>query len=168
MSKFFFDPEQKKETTLKPPFEVEPGSFFDVLQKAGVVKSADGDEKIGVESEGQMTRLETPYLIIEFGTYKEDYSIHVEPCHIKKNLASTYQVEEAVSRMMKLLAVAIPQTLQVDIYLPREDWKRKVISMVLRKAAAVWNFDQKSIEEKVLPEMFKQVQEVILNGKAVS
>jgi hypothetical protein len=155
---FFFDPETKVE-----PTKSQSGTFFSTLEEAGVIQSAD-QESMPIEKEGEMSVLKTQFLILEFGSYKDDYSLHIEPCHDKKNLDSPYKVELAVVEALKLLRPATGD-IRIDVYLPKEEWKKKIISLVVRGAMKSWYFNQVEFEASVPSAVFDAVQHVIMHGK---
>lgn len=170
---FFFDEEKQKVVEPKPV-----GEFFTALQNIGLIHDAPlpffdeakkaeaevaaGKGTLGTQIRGQMKKMATGVLEIEYGTYDNDYSIHITPVHEKKNLRNDAHVEEALKAAILAIVPHVPQSVHVDIFPPRPDWKMKVISFVLRDGINAWNLDIKQLEEVAIPAMFKAVQEVIL------
>lgn len=139
----------------------EPLPFFDEAKKAEAEVVA-GEGTLGTQVRGQMKKMATGVLEIEYGTYDNDYSIHITPVHEKKNLRNDVHVEEALKAAILALVPHVPQSVHVDIFPPRPDWKMKVISFVLRDGINAWNLDIKQLEEVAIPAIFNAVQEVIL------
>lgn len=156
---FFFDPEPA--TTQTPRETVGSSSFFDALKGAGIIQSPDSDA-LPFETEGKMEELKTEYLIFAYGTYKDDYSIHIEPCHPKKNLSTPVKVELAIVEALKLIRPHVSDSMRIDVFLPRSEWERKVISIVLRGGAKAFGFRKDVFEEETPQQIFMKVQEVIL------
>lgn len=156
---FFFDPEPA--TTTSPRPTVGSGLFFDALKNAGVVQ--DADAAMPVKADGEMKEKATRYLIIEYGIYQNDYSLHLTPCDERKNLDTPTKVELAVVAALQVIKPLVPDQMRIDVYLPREDWKMKVVSVVIRGAATSWNFNPKAFEEGAVLPLFDAVQKVILS-----
>lgn len=172
--KFFFEEDA-------PKAEVKPstgGGFFDALKQTGIVheqpanfdaalerakNTEDKSGTMGVELEAEMKVIENQLVRIEYGVYQKNYAIHITPVNDKKNLRTDDQVKRAIEETAKILNSTVPYTMRVNIFMPRPDWKKKVISFVIENAASTWNFDQKKVESRI-PDIHQAIQLVITKG----
>jgi hypothetical protein len=157
---FFFDPEPG--VIDRPGVTEGSSTFFNALKDAGIVQDASEDPT-QITIEGSMKEKESQIVHIEFGTCKDDYSLHITPIHDKRNLDTKYKVELAIVEAIKLIVPTLPPSFHVDVYKPRDDWQMKVISIVIRKAARAWNFEKLEFERTVIPAIVTAVEKVIMS-----
>jgi len=163
--KFFFesDPAAEKPWDNLPPPE-HADTFFSTLQSAGIIQDApmeDMEEK-KVAATASMKMVESKVLTLEYGTYQNNYAIHLTPIHPRKNLENDQDVKQAMYYLASILNEYVPHEVQVNLFLPRPDWKMKVVSAVVQNGATVWNFDRKRLEEEGIPRIFEAVEKVIM------
>jgi hypothetical protein len=165
--KFFFEADnQSEEYSLSSQEHAD--SFFSTLQAAGIIQEAplkDLDEQ-KVEADAAMRKVENKVLCVEYGTYQANYAIHITPTHPQKNLKSQADVERALWELVKILHDYVPQTVQVDLFLPRKDWQMKVISAVIKDWEQAWALDIKKLEEEGIPALFQGVEKVIMEVRS--
>ena len=163
--KFFFEADAGTEDFTLTPQE-HADTFFNTLQSAGIIQESPVEDLTAkkVEPEGVMKKLESKILSIEYGTYQDNYSVHLTPVHPTKNLKDDESVKKALKELVVTLNEYVPQTLRVDIFMPRPDWKMKVISAVVIDGAKTWNFNLKSLEEEGIPKIFAAVEKVIMSS----
>lgn len=182
MGRFFFDGDDDgsliPESMPKPTVGDAKSPFF-TMGEAGLVEGVvpnffdaevaarDTNNKEGtaaVEVQAQMKKMKTVYLEIDYGTYQNNYAVHITPVHEKKNIATEKQVQQVLHAAILALNEVVPYQVKVLIHPPRPEWKLKVISFVIEGATKAWNFDQAALEAKVIPKMFEEVQKIILKG----
>lgn len=152
--KFFF--EQEEEDT-KPSEDKE---FFFMLKEAGIVQQP-GDKPQDISADAVMKQVSTKLVAVEYGTYQDNYAVHVTPVHPRKNLDES-KVEDAIRQLILVMHEYVPQTLQVKIYPPRADWQMKVISFVIEGGATAWNFDVAEFESSGIPKIQMAMEKVIM------
>lgn len=164
--KFFFEPDESSEDSgLTTPEQA--NTFFDTLREAGIIKEnpADDMEVKQVSVTGTRDKLETRVVLVEYGIYNNDYSIHITPTHSVKNLASDSEVRQLLMKVIPVVNEYVPTTLQVDLFLPRTDWKMKVISLVIKGGASAWNLDTDRIAKECAPRILALSDEFIMGKK---
>lgn len=165
-TKFFFEPDTQAGHDSGLTTEEHADTFFSTLVDAGIIKdSADDDfETKTAEAQAFMRRLESSLLQLDFGTYQDNYAIHITPIHPKKNLSTDLLVKRALKELVLVMNEYVPYTCQVNLFLPRSEWKMKVISAVVVGGATAWNFDQTKFDDEAAPKIFKAVEKVIQQG----
>jgi len=161
--KFFFEADEpNSEYSLTS--EEHANTFFSTLQSAGIIQDSpleDFEEK-KVAADAAMSKKESKVLLMEYGTYQDNYAVHVTPIHAKKNLETPQQIKQALYHLASILNEYVPHEVQVNLFLPRDDWQMKVVSAVVLNGANVWNFDKKRLEEEGIPRIFDAIEKVIL------
>ena len=99
---------------------------------------------------------------MEYGPHEDHYAVHVIPTHPQRNLSNENMVKAALKELVVILNEYVPTSLQVDLFLPRDDWKMKVLTAKVRDGLKAWNFDVKKLEEEGVPRIFEAVEKVIL------
>lgn len=169
MTKFFFEPDE----TEKPQND----SFFSALEAVGVIQTHANSDQVqnflaGGEQEAEslasMKRLDSRVVSIEYGTYRDNYAIHVTPVHPQKNLATDAHVRLALKELVLIMNEYVPYTLQVELFLPRDDWKMKVISAVVKNAAGAWNFDTEKFDTDAIPRIHTAIEAICMGSFAKS
>jgi hypothetical protein len=162
--KFFFEADnQSEEYSLTSQEHAD--TFFNTLQSAGIIQTAPLED-LGAkkaEPEGEMKRMENKLLCIEYGTYQENYAIHISPVHAQRNFKDDLAVKRALKELVLVLNEHVPHEVQVKLFLPQPDWKMKVISSVVVDGAKTWNFNYKKLEEEGIPKLFQAIEKVILS-----
>lgn len=165
MTKFFFEPDDTEVTTND--------GFFNALEAAGVIQTHANSDQVqsflaggerGAEPVASMKRSESRLVSIEYGTYHDNYAIHVTPTHAHKNLATDTQARQALKELVLIMNEYVPYTLQVELFLPRDDWKMKVISAVVKNAAAAWNFDAEKFDREAIPRIHAAVEAICMGS----
>lgn len=161
--KFFFE-EDKQDQTQALPADEHASSFFSTLQAAGIIQEAVGEDlkEKKIEADASMNKMENKVLCVEYGTYQNTYAIHITPVHPQKNLKTDKEVEKAVWELVKIMKLYVPQSVHIDLFLPRKDWKMKVISAVIKDWEKDWAFDVNKLEGEGIPTLFKEVEKVIM------
>jgi hypothetical protein len=160
--KFFFE----ADPAAKSPglsWQEHAETFFSTLQDTGVVKESNLDlsEKTAA-IDGEMKTSSSKLVQIEYGTYQNNYAVHITPIHPARNLRSEDSVKQAVYVLAKTLNEHVPYSSTVNLFLPRPDWKVKVISAVILEGAKTWNLDIKKLEREAIPKIMQEVEKVIL------
>lgn len=157
--KFFFEPDDPS------PDQASTDTFFSALKEAGVIQNPSFDmEPKPAEMDASIKQMSSQVLLLEYGPYQKNYAIHITPIHERKHLKNDAAVRKALFELVTILNEFVPYTVQVDLHLPRSDWKMKVISAVIKDAAAAWNFDSDKLEKDGLPRIFKAIEKIILEG----
>jgi hypothetical protein len=163
VTKFFFEPDEAQAP--------QNDSFFDALESAGVIQTSVNSNQVqsflnGGEQEAEslasMKRLDSRVLSVEYGTYRDNYAIHLTPIHPQKNLATDAHVRLALKELVLIMNEYVPYTLQVELFMPRDDWKMKVISAVIKNAAGAWNFDSEKFDLEAIPRIHAAVEAVCM------
>lgn len=139
----------------------EEKEFFFLLQEAGVVQQP-GDKPQDVASDAKMQTVSSRLISVEYGTYQENYAIHLTPVHPVKNLSTEQKVYEAMRELVLIMNEFVPQTLQVKLHPPRADWQVKVISAVIENGATAWNFDIPKFELEAIPRIQAAIEKVVM------
>lgn len=163
--KFFFEPDLSTDDSGLSNQE-NANTFFSALKDSGVIQEAPLEdlEMKRTEVLASMKKMENKYLSIEFGVYQDNYAVHVTPVNSYKNLTNDVMVKRACTELATILNEYVPYTLRVDLYLPRAEWKLKVISAVVLGGATAWNFDPGKLEAEGILKMFKAIEKIILGG----
>jgi hypothetical protein len=162
--KFFFESDETAPKELTLTSQEHADTFFSTLQGAGIIQESpheDMEEK-KIAADASMQKKESKVLVLEYGTYQDNYAIHLTPIHPRKNLENEQDVKQALYYLASILNEYVPHETQVNLFLPRADWKMKVISAVVQNGAHVWNFDKKRLEENGIPRIFEAVERVIM------
>ena len=160
-TKFFFEAD---------PAATEPGlswkehaeTFFNVLRDTGVIQTSESMEQKGVTASASMQVKSSKVLQVEFGTYQDNYAVHVTPIHPVKNIRTDGQMKAALFLLVKILNDYVPYNLQVNIHMPRADWKIKVVSAVVQGGATSWNFDRERLEREGIDRIIREIDRVLL------
>lgn len=162
--KFFFeeDPQADAESSLTSAEHSD--MFFNTLKEVANVQEHQGNEleEKQFSSLAAMKKMESKVLTMEYGTYEDNYAIHVTPIHPTVNLKTEKMVEAAMKAMVVEMNTYVPYDLQVNLWFPRPDWKLKVLSAVVEGGATAWNFDRQKLEDEGIPKIFKQIETLIL------
>ncbi len=165
MTKFFFEPDEAQAP--------QNDSFFNALESAGVIQTHSKAEQVqnflsggeqGAEPAASMKKYESRLVSIEHGTYQNNYAIHLTPIHPQKNLATDAHVKQALRELVLIMNEHVPYTLQVELFMPRDDWKMKVISAVIKNAAGAWNFDSEKFDREAIPRIHAAVEAVCMGS----
>lgn len=161
--KFFFEADTTAEDSGLNQKE-HADTFFNTLKTAGVIQDSPEDslEAKQAQADASMKKLESKVLLIEYGTYQTHYAIHITPTHPVKNLSSEPMVKKALMEFVVILNEYVPYNLQVDLFLPREDWKMKVISAKVVDGTSAWNFNVALLESVGIPRIFNTIEKIIL------
>lgn len=140
-------------------------TFFSTLQTAGIIKDSplENMEAKTVQADASMQKLENKLLQLEYGVYQENYAVHITPVHPQKNLKDNAQVNRALLELAFILKEFVPDSVHVDLFLPRKDFEMKVLSAVVRNGTKEWGFNIKEFEEKAIPKLFKAIEKVIMS-----
>ena len=160
--KFFFETDSSSEEYALSSQE-HADTFFSTLKSSGIIHdSPDNLDEQQVTADAQMQRMEGPVLHIEYGTYQENYAIHLTPVHPQRNIRDDAMVRQVLLETVPILNDYVPQSLRVDIHPPRTDWKLKVISFVINGAAKSWALNTAQLEAEGIPRIYKKVEELIM------
>ena len=164
MTRFFFEVEKPGASTETSAESA--GLFFSALKDVGIIKESDFSEESVKSAEvlGAMSRLETKLVSVEYGTYQNNYAVHVTPTHHQRNLSDDASVKRALKALVLIMNEYVPYSVQVNLYLPRDDWKMKVISAVVTDGATAWNFDHHKFSLEAVPRIAAAVENVILGN----
>ena len=162
MTKFFFD--EGPSAGKQPGAQVE--TFFSTLKETGVIREPLEEtlEAKPTEVLAAMSKLESNIVSVEYGTYQDNYAIHITPINPKRNLATDDDVKRALLSIVTIMNEYVPYNIRVDLHLPKSEWKMKVISAVVVGGASAWNFDHATFSEKAIPRIKSAVESVILGG----
>ena len=155
--KFFFDDEPDPQTVA------DNEEFFSTLVNQGTVVQAkiDLSEK-QIDVQASMKKIGSQLVTVEFGVYQENYAIHITPIHPQRNIVNDPMLKKALRRVVVVLNEFVPYTLSVQLHLPREDWKMKVVSVVIAGGATAWNLDTDKLEVDCMPRILQAVEDVIM------
>lgn len=164
--KFFFEPDTQADNDTKMTTEEHADTFFSTLVDAGFIQqNIDASfEAKTAEALASMKRLESSILQVDFGTYQDNYAVHVTPVNPKRNLSTDLALKRALKEIVLIMNEYVPFTCQVNLFLPRDEWKMKVISAVVVNGANAWNFDHSKFESEAAPKIFQAVEKVIQQG----
>lgn len=160
-NKFFFEDDnvaEKKEDS---------DIFFNTLKSIAEVKEGERSqlEESKITADAEMKKHKSGILELEYGRYINNYAIHLTPVHPKKNLATDSDVKIALKELVLIMNEFVPPSLRVDLFLPKNEWKLKVISAVIIDGANAWNFDIENFEKLAIPRIIKRIEQIILSGK---
>lgn len=141
-------------------------TFFNVLEGAGVTADKDSLAPKGVETERyKTTSKKTQLLELEYGIIKEDYVIHITPCHPHRNLTQRTALAEAVKACVFALNDIVPFDLKVRLHLPQDNWEIKAISFVIEGGADAWNLNRETLEQVTIPDIEAKVTAICMKAK---
>jgi hypothetical protein len=114
------------------------------------------------QAEAVMKKRESKVLLLEYGPYQKNYAIHLTPINPHRNLSTEASVKRACMDTVVVLNDYVPHTCRVDLFLPKTEWKMKVISAVVVGGADLWNFNTDQFEAEGIPRIFSAVEKIIL------
>lgn len=161
--KFFFEEDPQPEGFSLTPQE-HTDTFFSILQSTGIIQDnpLEDMEAKKAEADASMKKMESRVLVIEYGTYQDNYAVHLTPIHPQKNLKDDVMVKAALRELVVVLNEHVPHELNVKLFMPRSDWAMKVISAVVDRGAGNWNFNYNKLEEDGIPKIFQAVEKIIM------
>lgn len=164
-NKFFFEEDPAAEES-GVTWNEHADTFFHGLKEADLLKEREKIDfaPMGTQVEMQTEHKTTKLVDIEFGVVKSDYVIHITPVHSTKNLTKRPLLEEAVKHAVVELNKVVPSNLNVEIFLPREDYEIKAISFIIREGADAWNLDMKKLSNEVVPKMLEDIGKICMKG----
>ncbi|NDC22605.1 MAG: hypothetical protein EBZ49_00520 [Proteobacteria bacterium] len=132
----FNTPEEQVETFMEviKPLVTDPNSFSRVTG-------------------GQPDQISAPSLVdqvsgwirIQHGWHGEDYVWHISAHHTKKPFKVS--IDRVVYAIAKVMNDVIPQTVEVKIWLPMQDWEIQEITFKAVDLASSWNVSEESINK---------------------
>lgn len=164
-TKFFFEPDtETSESGITN--EEHADTFFNTLKEAGIIHEQipESMEAQQAQAQAAMSKVETRLLQVEFGTYLDNYAVHITPTHPQRNLSDELAVKKALKELVLILNDYVPYTLQVQLHLPQSDWKMKVLSAVVVGGASAWNFDTDKLEKEGIPRLIAAIESIIQGG----
>lgn len=165
--KFFFEEDTDGVEDTGMTWAEHTSTFLDTLKKEGYIKETSSDFDLGgvkkAETDMSTKHVHNSLVDVEFGTVRTNYVIHITPTHPHKNLAHQKLLEQAVrSAIIILNNGIIPPNLDVDIFLPRDDYKIKSISFTIKDGAEAWNLDVSKIEKEAVPKLLDQIGKICM------
>jgi hypothetical protein len=159
----FFEPDPEASPASELTWEEHGDTFSSGIAEAGAhgeISFAPIEASVDMITEKKHTSL----VEIEFGVMGNDFLVHITPLHGQKNLTKPHVFQAAMTDVVKIMNEYVPTDLQVDIFLPRQDYEIKATSFKIRGGNDAWNFDVATFKVEAIQRILDTVTEHCLKG----